>query len=138
MVKVKLGQSLFEVVVAIGVAAVIVVALVSLVTRSIRNATFSKNKSLAASYAQEASEWLRGERDNNLIVFLQKSATGLTYCLPTADWPVSAGGCGSANFIQDTQFLRSVTFSRTWVVVNGSNKDIITADIRVSWNEVVE
>jgi len=45
------GQSLFEVVVALAISALIIITLVSVVGNSIKNATFSKNKTLAANYA---------------------------------------------------------------------------------------
>lgn len=56
------GQSLFEVMFALSVAAMILVAVVALVATSIRNSTFSKNKALANKYASELSEWLKKEK----------------------------------------------------------------------------
>jgi len=43
------GQSLFELVVAIAISALIIVAMVSLAVNSIQNSNFAKNKALAIS-----------------------------------------------------------------------------------------
>ena len=64
------GQSLYELVVAIAIMALFAMAVVSLATSSIQNSTYSKNQSLASSYAQEATEWLRGQRDANINNFI--------------------------------------------------------------------
>lgn len=123
------GQSLFEVVVAIAISALIIVSLVSLVNRSIQNSTFSKNKALAATYAQQASEWLRNERDKDMIVFEGHVAL-LIWCLPDLTWTTS-GACASTKTITGTPFVRQVNFSDASVGV----KTIIQADIAVSWTD---
>ena len=61
------GQSLFEVVFAVAIAAMILVGIVSLATTSTRNSIFSRNNSQATKYAQEVVEWLREERDKDWI-----------------------------------------------------------------------
>ena len=64
------GQSMFELVIAIGVSALIIVILVSLVSSALQNAAFAKNETLAGKYAENATEWLRGQRDKSTDVFL--------------------------------------------------------------------
>lgn len=59
------GQSLFEVIVALGVAIVVISALVRVTTISIANASFSRNQSLATKYAQEAMEKIRAYKVGN-------------------------------------------------------------------------
>jgi len=56
------GQSLIEVVVAIGIVVIVIVALVAVTTVSVRNASFSRNQALATKYAQEAIEKIRDYR----------------------------------------------------------------------------
>ena len=63
------GQSLFEVVVALAISTLVIIAVVSLAALSIRNTDFSKNKTLASKYAQDATEWLRGQRDADFDAF---------------------------------------------------------------------
>ena len=57
------GQSLLEVVIALAVALLVVIALVRLSVTSIRNATFAKNRALATRFAQEWIEETRQVRD---------------------------------------------------------------------------
>ncbi len=59
------GQSLVEVVLALGVAVVVILALVRATVVSMRNANFAKNESLATKYAQEAIESVRLLRDKS-------------------------------------------------------------------------
>jgi type II secretory pathway pseudopilin PulG len=125
------GQSLYELVVAIGISALIIVGVVSLATSSIQNSTYSKNQSLATAYAQEATEWLRGQRDASITNFLANAAH-TPWCLqaepPT--WPGSSGGCGSIDFISGTTlFKRYVNF----IITSPSGKTQIEADVIVSW-----
>mgnify|MGYP001565329262 FL=1 len=123
------GQSLFEVVLALWVITAICVGIVSLTASSIRNASFSKNKTLAGRYAQEASEWLRSERDTDFIAF-QTHALTTTWCLSALDW-TKVGVCGGSDNIPNTPLLRDVTFSSDLV----SGKTIIEANIRVYWTD---
>lgn len=57
------GQSIFEVVFAVGIAALILIAVVSLSTQAVKNSDFSKNNALATKYAQQGIEYIRQQRD---------------------------------------------------------------------------
>ncbi len=123
------GQSLFEAIVALAISALIIVAVVSLVSNSIRNASFSRNKTLASRYAQQATEWLRGQRDSDITTFSSDALTP-TWCINNLSW-TQAGHCGSGDFITNTIFGREVSF-----VLNSVNgKDVIEADIIVFWTD---
>lgn len=126
------GQSLFELVVAIAISALVIVAIVSLTTNSIQNSTYSKNKALAATYAQEATEWLRGQRDSDINLFVIHTTT-TSWCLqqlaftqPAADPTTLCLGK-----ISGTVFRRWVNFS---VNVQGG-KNVIEADVVVYWED---
>jgi Tfp pilus assembly protein PilV len=118
------GQSLFEVLIALAVSALIIISLVSLVNNAIQNAAFSKNKSLASTYAQEATEWLRGQRDSDINTFQTNVATSV-WCLQDLSWTKS-GACATGDEIASTPFMREVTFSGTTVV---------EANIVISWKD---
>lgn len=120
------GQSLFEVLVAIGVSTLIVVAVVSLVANSIRNTTYSKNKTLAARYAQDATEWLRGQRDADIDDFKSK-ATGI-YCFNTLYW----GNHDACQADMTGNVLRREGSFRT---IPMSGKTVIEADVTVYWDD---
>lgn len=123
------GQSLFEVMIALAISTIIIVSLVSLVSSSIRNSTFSRNKTLASRYAQEATEWLRGQRDLDQMIFKTNTQTP-AWCLKDLTWNAS-GPCSSGDQIAGTPFTRHVNFASS--SVNG--KTIIQAEIIVSWED---
>jgi hypothetical protein len=113
MKKYNEGQSLFEVVLALALSTLIIVALVSLVANSIRNSSYSRNKTYATRYTQEATEWLRGERDGDWDVFSTNFLFCPTpphvQCLDTLAWG-NCGICGDTEFV-DNIFKREVSFS---------------------------
>lgn len=127
------GQSLFELVVAIAISALIIVTIVSLVSNSLRNATFSRNSNQAAAYAQQTAEWLRTQRDSDITTFLANVATP-TYCfpaLPTQSPWVITGACTADEIIAGTSFYREVRFNTTLV----GGKTVVEADIVVYWTD---
>lgn len=131
------GQSLFEVVVAVAISALIMVSLVSLVSNSIRNASFARNKGIAGTYAQAATEWLRGQRDGNITTFSTNVQTPV-WCLRDLSWtPSQAGSCsGEEDQIGGTPFSRQATFSLSTVIdPDGATKDIVEVDVSVSWED---
>ena len=136
------GQSLFELVVAIAVSALIMVAIVTLAVNSIQNSVFSKNKALAATYAQQATEWLRGQRNSSIDTFMTNAndltATDpvthkVTWCLrgpKILTWD-KRGACSSTDFITGTSFKRQVAFSAD----ASAGKTIFETDVTVSWTD---
>jgi type II secretory pathway pseudopilin PulG len=136
MKKLNKGQSLFELVVAIGISALVIVVLVSLVSSALQNAAFAKNQTLSVRYAQEASEWLRGQRDTDTNAFVT-NVSAYPYetarCFNSLNW-TSVGPCGVNDKISDL-FTRQISFNSTSVVIDGETKNIIEADITVSWTD---
>ena len=129
MTKNEKGQSLFEVVLALAVAALIIIAIVALATISIRNANFSRDQSLTTRHAQEAIEWLRGQRDEDWDAFYDRATTTSLWCLKSLFWTdAKIGECGSSDFISDTIFKREISFT----ILNASNID--TA-VKVYWED---
>ncbi len=126
------GQSLFELVVAIAISALIIVAIVSLTTNSMQNSNFSKNKALAATYAQQATEWLRGQRDSDINSFMVHATTP-AWCLQNLAFtsPASNPATDCIGKITGTLFNRWVTFT---VNVQGG-KTVVEADVVVSWTD---
>ncbi len=81
MTKKESGQSLVEILAALGVVILVILALVVIATASIRNATFAKNQSLANKYAQEAIERARELRDRNTDKFFDTSSAAYADCI---------------------------------------------------------
>lgn len=63
--KTENGQSLLEVITAVGVTVLVLVALVRLTTVSIRNAAFARNQAKATKLAGEVREKIRAYRETN-------------------------------------------------------------------------
>lgn len=126
----KKGQSLFEVVLALSIMALIIFAVVILAAISIRNSDFSKNKAVATRYSQGATEWLRGQRDASWSTFSGKaSLAGRTWCFntePITAWPGVEGGCSSSSFISGTNFQRQVS-----LLIVGA--DTVQASVSLYW-----
>lgn len=120
------GQSLFEVVIALGVITIILVSLIILAALSISNATFSKNRTLATRLSQETLEWLRTERDASWSAFVNHAATPI-WCMPTLSWSANfAGPCAQGSTVTDTILSRELTFSTIDV-------DTIQVVVRLFW-----
>lgn len=109
--KLESGQSFFEVVIALGITALVLVAIVVPATVSIKNSNLSQNKARATRHVQEALEWLRGERDTDWDTFAGNAATS-TWCLSALSWtsPSTVGTCTQTNKINGTIFTREVDF----------------------------
>jgi len=120
------GQSLFEVVIAVGIIGIIVFSVVALATTSIRNTTFTKNNSSATQLAQDAVEWLRGERDNDWVAFHTNAGSPI-YCLDTSSW-AKARACNPGEYISNTILTREVTFS-------GVSGNQVSATVNVYWTD---
>jgi len=128
MTKDEKGQSLFEVLLALAVAALVIIAIVALATTSIRNANFSRNQSLTTRCTQEAIEWLRGQRDEDWDAFAIRALTS-PWCLKSLSWTDTVvGGCGSSDFISDTIFKREISFT----ILDASNID---TEVKVYWED---
>jgi Tfp pilus assembly protein PilV len=131
---VEKGQSLFEVVIALAVSALIITGVVSVATNSIQNSAYARDKTLASNYVQETMEWLRSERDKNANTFLTHAQSGTWCFLNLSDWnpPNHAGGCLPSEYISgSSKFKRQAIFSVS--VVNG--KSLVEVDTTVSWSD---
>lgn len=75
------GQSLVETIAALGVVVIIIFALISITTISIRNATFAKNQALATKYAQKSIEEARELRDRYTGDFFDTGSSVYSDCI---------------------------------------------------------
>lgn len=72
------GQTIIEVLVALTAATIVISAVTTLITSSLRNAQFSKTQNLATHYTQEALEVVNQLSQSDYTGFTQKTGT---YCL---------------------------------------------------------
>lgn len=132
------GQTLFELVIALGVGTLIVTSIVALVTASLRNSNFAKNKTEANKYTQEALEWLRSEKERDWAGFWARSANPSFWCLVTPSWPGSQGQCSGSQYITGTSFIRQVNLDQDQIDTDGNgtkDTDIVITTVTVSWDE---
>lgn len=88
MAKCCKGQSLIEVIVAVGMISVLLVALLALVTLSLKNSRLAKARAQAVSLAQEGVELMRAYRAYNWSTMY--SLADADYTLPQ-NWVVADG-----------------------------------------------
>lgn len=119
----QLGQSIIEAVISIAVVSLIVIALVSAVTVSVRNATFSQNKTQATKYVNEGLEAVRSIREDDWTNLV--NAQGVRGLKKDAD-PQVGWVFYSASDVPAAGFVREVT-------VTIVDADTITVEVKVSW-----
>jgi len=117
------GQSLIEAVIAVGVVTMVLVALVSGVVSSLKNARYSRDNSVAVAYAQEGIEVIRSIRDRGYEEIQQNDTYSLSY--NGSIWSLTTPG-----------EVISEKYTRTVVISDGpdaanSKKVIVT----LSWKE---
>lgn len=122
------GQSLVEVVVAVGMMALLLTAVLSLISLSVKNSRVSKDRTMAVGLAQQGVELMRTYRDYlNWSDFLAKAGTN--YDLPE-NWTVTTGlsnGCPTDNNIYE-YYLRCV-------VLTAQPAGEVAVQVTVSWVE---
>ena len=118
------GQSMFEVLLALFIITLIVVAVVILSPISISNSLFSKNKTLSSKYTQEAVEWLRSQKESDINLFLTNSTD--TYCLDQLNF-TNQGLCAELEIIPNSIFTRQMVFT------NSGN--IVSVVVTTSWTD---
>lgn len=116
------GQTLAEIVVALGIVLILLSGLVAGATSAVKTNSQTQKRSLAISYSQEALELSRKLRDEDWTSFQSKS--GL-WCLDKSGvWTQGALSC-AVNI--DNFYTRGVTF--TWNEA-GSRMEVVAT---VSW-----
>lgn len=118
------GQSMFELIVAVFVVGLTLTAIVTLVTNAISNSTFSKERTQAAKYTNEAVEWLREQRDLDWGQFKGRaSGSGTTHCLPNLNWG------------QSCTIIAGTVFTRTAVLILAPSGESVEARVVTSWSD---
>ncbi len=120
------GQSFFEVIVAIGLISIVLITLVTLAAASIRASTFSRNQTQASRFTEQATEWLRDEKDANWTIFKAR-ATNPNWCLDTLTW-LKGTTCSANDLISGTNFTR---FMKLTVI----DPNTVQADVQTTWTD---
>jgi len=124
------GQSLLEIIVAVGVAVLLITGLVVGTSVSLRTSQYGQRRSQATKYAQEGIEILRSLRDSmdwDDFIALDTNGSGATsLCLGNDAVPVPGSNCESN---LDTVFARQLLLE--W----NDADDRIELTVIVSWPE---
>ena len=75
------GQTIIEVLVALGASVAIIAAVTIAVTSALSNSLYNKNQNLATQYAQQGMEIMRQMRDSDWSSFSALSGNPAQYCL---------------------------------------------------------
>lgn len=133
------GQSLLEVVVALGVIMIVLVGLVRAGVVGVKNSTSSQAETLSARYGTEAIEWLKSEQATlGWSVFKTSFTDGATYCLSASPLlssvsaPAFLTDLGTVNPATCAQILGTVLTRKLLVV---QLVDPMTIEVQVSWSE---
>lgn len=136
------GQTLIELIMALGMGVLIVIAIVGGVVTAGRNSQFAKNQSLATRYAQEGVELIRSQRDKLGWSTFKTSFGGQPQCISAAGvFTVLSDGCSqiasiftrSAAFDVDATGLKlTVTVTVTWEDSSGTHNSKQTT-VLTSW-----
>lgn len=125
------GQVVVELMLALAVAVGALAALVQITTKSLSNATFSRDQSTAKSLATTAMEWVRGQKALlGWQAFYAKDTNpgGATiYCLnsdPLSSWPGASGACSGV--MAGSIYKREVS-------LNATGNSNVMATVEVSW-----
>lgn len=144
-----LGQSLFEVVLALGLITLIMTAVVGVASLSIVNSSYAKNKTLSTRLSETTLEWVRGERNNGWDDFSLQSlpeGAGQTRCFQTLSWEDSKlGTCDETEYIPDTFIKREIDFSpvdlvtievtvRIYWMSGGGYHEVNSSTLLTNWN----
>lgn len=121
------GQTLIEVLIALGILSLVVTGIATVVTSGLSNTQFSKDQNTATKYAQEALEITRNIRNKNYTEF--SSFNGI-YCLPKgAD---TLGSVQSACSLPNVDnFIRSVQIEQS----PGCGVNVSKITVVVSWQD---
>jgi type II secretory pathway pseudopilin PulG len=112
------GQSLVEVIVAVGMMALLLVAILALVALSVKNSRLAKTRNQAVALAQEGIELMRTYRDYSWTELMSR-ANGTVFDLPD-NWIIANGltnNCPS-DFPINSVFRRCVSLNNTTGAIN--------------------
>lgn len=138
------GQTLIEVLAALGAASVVIAAITVAAVTALNNAQFSRDQSQATQYAQEGIETMRNLRDFDIASI---SATALpdgnTYCMSQNCTYITSNildkQCGPASGIFCNQnvgkFVRSIMVNHNDSTCNASQTNDVKVTAVVSWND---
>lgn len=127
-VKKTLGQSLIELLIALGIAAFVIVALVQSMVTGAKNTRFAKNQTLATRYSQQGIEKVRNLRDTLGWAGFYNTYNGADLCMDQGDPANWTSAPCTANL--DNFFIRETTIDDA----DGLGNRLLI-NIKTSWTD---
>lgn len=130
------GQTLLEVLLALGATLLVVGAITTVVISSLNNAQFTKNQNLANNYAREGLEVIRKIRDSDWTEFRLYSNS---YCLSNVSshidlLPLAAGANCGPNLLGIFSRQVDLTHTTTPECADGNSISSLVK-VTVSWSD---
>lgn len=122
------GLMIVEVLVALGVAAIVVTAVTVAISTSLNNTQFTKDQNLALGYAQEGIEVMRQKRDSDYGTF--RSIASNTYCLAKGSTTLAAGATCTTTPNVDN-YIRTVAVTQNTTC--GGVANLTKIEVKVTW-----
>lgn len=122
------GQTLIELIMALGAGVLIVIAIIGGVVAAGKNSQFAKNQSLATRYAQEGVELIRSQRDKLGWSTLYADYSGKPQCIAGGGIFSDKGNSCGNNVA--TIFSRDATF-----IDDTGNGTKLSISVTVSWQD---
>lgn len=134
IITLKKGQSLVEVVMAVGIISLILVGLVSAISFSLSNTQYARNKALATKYSQEALEWFRSERDTlGWAAFVSYAPTVTcnknNYCQNQNTFSWSVPGTCTGVIVDNLNIFKRNTYLQT------ESPDRVKVSVTTQWSQ---
>lgn len=123
----KKGQALIEILMAVAIAAVVLVALAGMGTKSTSNSGFSSRQTQATSYAQQIMNYFKTARQDGWNT-ISSTYTAGTYC-----YNGTTIASGSWCSIPNTEYTNSIAVTRSTVGAN--TPEPIGVTVKVRWYE---
>lgn len=125
----RFGQSLIELLMALGAGVLIMVAIVAGVVMAGKNSQFAKNQNLATRYAQEGIELARSQRDKLGWSPFYANYSAKPQCIDNGgNFTLMSGNC-TPN-VGNNFFTRSATFTDS-----GGTGISLSLTVTVSWQD---
>jgi len=125
------GFSLIEVLVFTAVLGLFFVGAVSVATFNLKNMKMQEHKILATRYAEEGTEWVKQEKEDDWTEFIKKDTSGgsgKTYCFNSLDWNNLPAPC---------DYGLSTIYKRELLIKNsGSPVNQIETTMTVYWQDM--
>jgi Tfp pilus assembly protein PilV len=109
------GQSMIEMVAALGVIMIVLMSMATVGIAAVRNSELSRNKSLAVKYAEEGMEKIRAYRDN-----------------PNTTWTTFNASCANQSSIG--LVAPPPPFTQT-ITCDTSNVNLAVVVIKIKWTD---